>query len=150
MPQFISKIGNEIDFCVLDTVHSMPGEILDFLCVLPYLKDGAVVVLHDITNNLLGRYQSAYATKVLLDSVQGHKYYNFKDGIYNIGAFIIDKTTRENIANVFSSLSVTWTYEPTIQQIMQYRDEYKNNYDDECIELFDIFWELNHKKIYNL
>lgn len=36
----------------------------------------------------------------------------------NIGAFVVDNKTRGNIANVFSSLSVTWTYEPTIRELM--------------------------------
>ena len=147
LPKFIENIGGGIDFCILDTVHALPGEVLDFLCILPYLKDGAVVVLHDITNNLLGKYVNAYATKLLLNSVSGVKYYNYDDNIHNIGAFVVDSTTRETIANVFSSLSVTWAYEPSIQQMMQYRDEYKKYYDEECIKLFDIFWEMNHAKL---
>ena len=31
LPQFIEGIGGDIDFAMLDTAHSMPGEILDFL-----------------------------------------------------------------------------------------------------------------------
>jgi len=34
--QFIDKIGNEIDFCLIDTAHYNPGEIFDFLMILPY------------------------------------------------------------------------------------------------------------------
>ena len=150
LPQFIDEIGPGIDFCILDTAHSMPGEILDFLCALPYLKDGAIVVLHDVANNLLGKYPRAYATKVLLDSVYAEKYYNYDSGINNIAAFMVRKETREYIANVFSALSITWTYEPSIAEIMLYRDSYKNHYDSECIKLFDVFWELNHKKISEL
>lgn len=147
LPEFIETIGPDIDFCILDTVHSMPGEVLDFLCVLPYLANGAVIVLHDVANNLLGRYSGAYATKVLLDAVRATKYYDLNNKIYNIGAFLIDNGTRENIANVFSALSITWAYEPRIQEIMKYRDCYKKYYDEECIKIFDVFWELNHKKL---
>ena len=49
---FIDSIGNEIDFLILDTVHSLPGEILDFLAIFPFLKSDAIVVLHDIMLNL--------------------------------------------------------------------------------------------------
>ena len=45
--KFIEDIGNNIDVCLLDTMHCNPGEILDFLTVLPYLKENAVVILHD-------------------------------------------------------------------------------------------------------
>ena len=37
-----------IDFCLIDTSHLIPGEILDFLMILPYLKDNATVVFHDV------------------------------------------------------------------------------------------------------
>ena len=50
--EFIEKIGLDIDFCLIDTMHVQPGEILDFLMVLPYLKSGAVIVLHDIALHL--------------------------------------------------------------------------------------------------
>lgn len=40
LPQIIDGIGGNIDFVILDTRHTMPGEGLDFLAVLPYLKIG--------------------------------------------------------------------------------------------------------------
>ena len=45
--EFIENIGNEIDFVYIDTVHSTPGEMLNWLEVLPFLKEEAFVVLHD-------------------------------------------------------------------------------------------------------
>lgn len=54
--EFMEEIGGDIDFCFIDTVHSNPGEILDFLMVLPYLKKNATVVFHDI--NLHTRTQT--------------------------------------------------------------------------------------------
>ena len=35
LPTFLDEIGQEIDFLILDTVHYMPGELLDFLAVMP-------------------------------------------------------------------------------------------------------------------
>jgi len=37
LPQVIDEIGGGIDFVVLDTVHKLPGEVLDLLAMLPYL-----------------------------------------------------------------------------------------------------------------
>lgn len=144
LPQFTDKIGDGIDLCVLDTTHAMPGEILDFLAILPYLNNQAIVILHDTANNLLGRSKAAYATKILLDSVYAEKYYDYQNMNLNIGAFKVDDKTREYIANVFSALSITWVYEPAIRELMYYRDTFKKFYDKECIALFDIFWEKNH------
>ena len=36
LPCVIEQIGSNIDFLVLDTVHIMLGEFLDFLCALPF------------------------------------------------------------------------------------------------------------------
>lgn len=54
---FIEKIGKGIDFAFFDTSHFEPGEILDFLMVLPFLKEEAIVGFHDIgqqINNIKG------------------------------------------------------------------------------------------------
>ena len=45
--EFIEKIGNEIDLVYIDTVHFSPGEMINFLEILPFLKEEAFVVLHD-------------------------------------------------------------------------------------------------------
>lgn len=149
LPEFVEKIGGEIDFCVLDTIHSLPGEFLDFLAILPYLSHHATVVLHDVALHLIGKSNIAYATKLLFDSVVAEKYYNIEEGIYNIAAFSVDENTRKYIANVFSALSISWYYEPSIKQLMIYRDEYKKHYDKECLTLFDLFWNLNHERMKN-
>ncbi|MDR2666550.1 MAG: class I SAM-dependent methyltransferase, partial [Holosporales bacterium] len=46
--KFLDEIGDGIDFVFLDTLHVNPGEFLDFLMMLPYLKEGAVIVIHDV------------------------------------------------------------------------------------------------------
>ncbi len=33
---------------IIDTMHMLPGEVLDFLSLLSWLGERAVVVLHDI------------------------------------------------------------------------------------------------------
>lgn len=42
--EFIDEIGDGIDLCLIDTIHERPGEILDYLMVLPYLSPNCVVV----------------------------------------------------------------------------------------------------------
>ena len=143
LPEVIHEIGEEIDFVVLDTVHSLPGELLDFLCILPYLRDGAVVVLHDVTLNLHDVSRKAsYATKTVLDAAAGKKYFNYHDEIFNIGAIEIGQETRENAANLFSALSITWCYLPSESDMSCYRQVYKKYYDEECVCLFDTFYEI--------
>lgn len=152
IPKYIDNIGKNIDFCILDTTHAMPGEVLDFLCVLPYLSDGAIVILHDVASHLLANSNNVYsmvsfATKILLDAVSATKYYNLDTQTYNIAGFMVNQQTRDNIANVFSALSITWYYEPNYNEMMLYRNFFLQYYNEECIKLFDLFWKMNHQKI---
>lgn len=136
LPQIIQEIGSGIDMVILDTVHALPGEILDFLCIFPYLAENAIVVVHDITRNF-SEHRYSFATKVLLDSVSGEKYFNLIKRLPNIGAFRITEETMLNIENVFSALSITWGYFVDAEILMDYRKIYQSFYPEECLKLFD-------------
>ena len=45
--EFIETIGHGIDLVFIDTYHITPGEMLDWLMVLPFLKNEAIVIFHD-------------------------------------------------------------------------------------------------------
>ena len=40
-----NAFGGGIDLLVLDTIHSLPGELLDYIVCLPFLSSNAVVIL---------------------------------------------------------------------------------------------------------
>lgn len=126
------EIGGDIDFLVLDTTYAMPGEFLDFISALPFLKDGAVVVLHDVSLNLLSksRYSSGSScNRMLLSCVSSdEKYFNYEnpgeEGWPNIGAFVVNQRTKNEIENVFQTLSLTWSYMLDIELLTGYRELY--------------------------
>ena len=117
---FIEEIGGDIDFCLIDTVHANPGEILDFLMVLPYLKKDATLVFHD--TNLHARVTSnfqvykQYTNNLLMSSITGSKLipadtpfisdYPF----VNIGAVQLNENTKEHIWEIFNLLTLKWNY----------------------------------------
>ncbi len=136
LPHVVQDLGNDIDMVILDTVHGLPGEVLDFICILPYLAKNAIVILHDITSNL-NRWESSFATKILLDSVSGEKYFNLTDQLPNIAAFRITEETKSNIENVFSALSITWSYFVDSKMLIDYRNSFREFYPKECLRLFD-------------
>jgi len=47
--EVIESFGKKFDFAIIDTAHIHPIETLNFLSVLPFLEDGAIVVLHDLS-----------------------------------------------------------------------------------------------------
>ena len=154
LPQVIDEIGGEIDFVILDTVHFLPGEVLDFLAMLPYLKDSAVVVLHDVALNQHSYrtgWAEACATGTLFSAVTAEKFLNFiPEDLFrypNIAAFRINEQTLENIDNVFLSLILGWKYLPSEGQLILYRRLYQKFYPAELCEIFQAAVDMN---AYNL
>lgn len=147
LPEYLDEIGDNIDFLILDTVHTLPGELIDFLACLPKLRGGAIVVLHDILLNHECFKVNAIATRVLFSSVAGKKIIcKGKDNQYNyigLGAFEVTEETRNYIENVFSSLMLTWNYIPDDVQIRLYREHFLKYYSTDLVDEFDISVEMN-------
>lgn len=128
--------GRKFDFAVIDTAHYHPIESLNFLCVLPYLTEEAVVVLHDVSlfstylHPRARRYEPfsnfpkiCFAPYLLYSTVVGDKlsvptgYYNGRDSWWNsaypnICAIQLNSDTRKYITNVFLNLQFPWAFVP--------------------------------------
>lgn len=144
----LEEIGPDIDFLILDTTHLVPGDILEFLCALPYLTKDAYVVVHDInlSTNCLQKDRvndSFYliADKVLFSSVTANKFFNKQTlpSLNNIGAFQINEDTYKNISDVFYTLSFIWTYDIKKDIREKYRNFLLKRYDSDCMEIYDLF-----------
>lgn len=152
-PESIELIGDKIDLIVFDTIHKLPGEILDFLVFFPYLSTGCFVVLHDTSLNHQGKVapNRDYATKLLFDVVSADKYINFDESndflIPNIAAFKITNQTSINILNIISSLSLTWEYFPEDRELRLYNDLIRKNYDTLAIEVWDAVLRLQENSM---
>ncbi len=151
---FRAEIGDNIDCLILDTVHIAPAEVIEFITLLPQLKDGCVVVLHDIIFSHICKYKDKfrYATPLLLSAVTGHKYFNYdssrKAAMPNIAAFVVDSETKKNIVDVFLSLIVTWNFMPYGNQLREYRKVISEYYSDECLKIYDAAVSMNKDTYY--
>lgn len=141
----------DADFVLLDTTHNMPGELLDFITLLPYLKDSAVVVFHDLAmsnSHDVEEWKYCYATTVLFSAIKGEKYINsLLDGysFANIGAVVISEETRKNIGDVFLALMINWNknFIPSSDELAMYRASIEMNYSSFFLELFDTAVKFN-------
>jgi predicted O-methyltransferase YrrM len=142
-PESIDHIGDSIDFIVIDTVHALPGEILDFLAYYPNLSENAVVVLHDITLNHRGdiRPNRGYATKLLFDVIDARKFMNFDESeeflVPNIAAFQLNENTKNSIVNIISSLTITWEYFPKERELEIYNNIITTKYGEPVRQIWD-------------
>ena len=143
IPLFLEQIGKGVDFLILDTTHSLPGELLDFIVCLPYLKNGCVVVMHDTIENHLTCLNAEIATKMLFDTVTAEdKYLMWEEGcnvanLPNIAAFKVNEETKKDIRDLFSALTTTWGYLINESEKLKYRESILQNYGEKYLQLFD-------------
>ncbi|MDC7292854.1 class I SAM-dependent methyltransferase [Butyrivibrio sp. DSM 10294] len=152
LPSYLDEIGNNIDFVLLDTVHILPGEVLDFLAVLPYLHVGTIVVLHDVTlNSISYGKKNDVATGVLFNSVVAEKYYeiNSHDAMPNIAAFKVTEDTMKYIMNVFGALCQTWSYLPSKKELDAY-NAVINKYYGKLYDYYAKICDTNAKNLNNI
>lgn len=137
LPVWLHNIPKgSIDFLVLDTMHTMPGETLDFIAAFPYLAENAVVVLHDVKYNYVSGYANGIATTVLFQSVVADKFLNNQTEYPNIGAFQLNADTSKYMCNVFLELITTWAYLPEEKHLREYEEVFAANYPAEYLRIY--------------
>ena len=150
LPQVIQQIGDGIDFAIIDTAHVLPGELLDFLVLFPFLAPNAVVCLHDIRQNHKNPPSAEnIATNVLFNCVAAEKYIDAdetrKPDYPNIGAFQINEDTPVYINNAFGALTQSWSFVPS-EEVMAYYDAIiKRYYAEESLWLYERAVSMNRQ-----
>jgi len=142
----IESLDEKFDFAVIDTAHTHPVESLNFLCVLPYLSDNAVVVFHDIS---LFYYQDckrfALASRILISTLCGKKMFpatketefiSSSEPVNNISAVIVTPELIRNISNLFIALSLPWEMYPA-KDMFSIRSLLEKHYNEEQLSMFD-------------
>lgn len=148
--EYLDEIGPDIDFCIIDTMHTLPGELLDFLCILPYLKHNATVVLHDTAlHSLAPEFAFCYATQTLLSTVIADKILpddpkNIEE-VANIGAFKVTQDTYKYVENIFSALKLPWNYIPDDISLVNFNKFFSRHYDESLCDIFRQATNINAK-----
>lgn len=137
--KYLDEIGGDIDMCFIDTVHRVPGEILNFLEILPYMKKNGVIVLHDTALHIFRDKQEENCNCILLSTIKGVKIVprcHETPYIPNIGAAILDDNAKERIFDIFNLLSLPWKYTLNDEDIDILYNHFKKHYKREYCELF--------------
>ncbi|MBQ3735773.1 MAG: class I SAM-dependent methyltransferase [Candidatus Methanomethylophilaceae archaeon] len=142
----IEEIGGGIDFVLIDTVHTMPGEFLSYLAIIPYLKQGAIVVLHDVFDNyheimkdkMLTMWTAdSFCTGLLMSAVPSPKKYMPDDQpVPNIGAFEQTGKDLDYVIDVLRALYVRWKYIPDFM-LHRYLVMIRKKYGQKAADLFE-------------
>ena len=136
---FIDEIGGDIDFALVDTSHTHPIETLNVLTILPFMKPGSWIVLHDI-GIFLKPFYNSFATKYIFDAWQGERIESeFKSesiDAANIGAIKVEKL-EENTRQLLSVLFNRWDKQVPDKDIAQTRSIIAAHYTKEDLKTFD-------------
>ena len=150
--KFLIELNMKFDFVFLDTAHFAPGEILNFIELLPFLNDNATLVLHDIlwhfsiNKNIYPSnvylYPVIYGDKVLLKNNDG--------SIENIGAVFLYNNQEKHYLDYFFLLLSFWEYIPNDNELNDLRIFIKNFYKKNIyLKIFDNAVEKNKISIKN-
>ena len=71
--KFLVQLNMKFDFVFLDTVHYTPGEIINFIELLPFLNENAIFVMHDLTTHFVTNKKLYPSNIVLYPSIYGDK-----------------------------------------------------------------------------
>ena len=150
--KFMEEIGGEIDLCLLDTMHINPGEFLDFLIVLPYLKKNAILILHDIALHYNGNERHSITNCILFSCLRGKKL-SFNEGLWNsfanIGAVILDENVKDNILDYLYLLTLPWQYLPSYNDILECQKLFSKHYKQDLVDKFINIMLVNKKFFIN-
>ena len=151
--EFIETIGDGIDLVFIDTMHIAPGEMLDWLMVLPFLKNEAIVVFHDAFflyyNKEVTKYKVHTSNNQLLCYIRGDLILpQYGDSIFfrNIGALKLTPEQNKYYYQYFLALGNQWEYMPSENDIKIMRDFFMKYYGKNYVEIYDDAVEKN--KIY--
>ena len=138
--EYIEKIGHNIELAFIDTAHFEPGEIMDFLIILPFLEENAVVIFHDIANQItISRNRNEWAPYIIFNAIRGIKYLPSGNNILkqDIGAVQLEKNQYLYHHDYFRLLGGQWQYFPKEAHINQIRIFFKKYYDNKCLIMFE-------------
>ncbi len=136
---FIEEIGGDIDLLMLDTVHTHPWETLNFLCILPFMRqDSSWTVLHDIS--LFAKHLDTLACRYLFGHVVSEEKISpasdHENMPANIGAFRISDITMKFADDLFGSLLLPWGAKVLEQDFESMKKIIGKYYSPEQYELF--------------
>ena len=148
---FIEEIGDNIDMVFIDSAHFEPGEILDFLVILPFVKEGAIIGFHDIGNQITSGWKKnnrkEWAPYLIFNIIKGQKFLPSGKNILtqDIGVIKLERNQKKYIHDYFRALGGQWQYFPKEKHIKIIKSLFNKYYDDECLTIFNETVEFNRK-----
>lgn len=143
--EVIEEIGFGIDLVILDTDHELPGEILDFLMIYPFLNENTFILIHDVLLYWLKpeTEKQSIAPRLLFNTLVGRRKYPSTVSQSNLGGIFIDKNL-QNIPLIIQSLKISWKNFKVLNRITELNSFFQKYFKDQTEEFQNLF--LNQVK----
>jgi len=157
--KYMEEIGKDIDMVLIDSAHFEPGEILDFIIVLPFLSEEAIIVMHDIAaqitvpkkvQNWYGK-RNEWAPYIIFNSIRGKTFLPSGKNIltHDIGAKKLDINQKQYFHDYFRVLGGQWQFFPKEEYINELTEYFKKYYDNDCLIIFNETVNFNRQFVRN-
>lgn len=152
LPYFLNSLlqNYKFDLVILDTSHTLPGEVLDFISIINFLNKDAIVILDDVIASHVKHSKPQRISNItLFSSITAEKIIpidtiNYpKHPITNIGVCKITDDTYKYISNVFYSLLIPWDYYPELSEINDYQNLFTKYFNKDLLDIFNVALQLN-------
>ncbi len=123
--------------------------------VLPFLKEEAIVIFHDIGNQITksgGKHSRRnFAPYKIFNIIRGTKFYPSGNYILtkDIGAIKLDTDQYKYIHDYFRALGGQWDYFPEEVHLKLIRKFIKTYYDNDCLLMFEETVKFNRVFVKN-
>jgi len=155
--KYLIQLNLKFDFLFLDTAHVSPGEFFNLIEALPFLKENAIIVLHDTIWHLdqaIKKKNNLSEAKImptqiyLMSALIGEKFliqkntFNFE----NVGVVCLEEHQEKYYLNYFLLLMNIWQYMPKNEHINELRNFISQYYKSKLLlNIFDVSVHYNRK-----
>ena len=148
--KFLVQLNETFDFLFLDTAHMAPGELLNFIEVLSFLREKAIMILYDLLWHFDMGLKFYPSNVYLFPNIRGDKILLRSDKINlsGIGGIFLYPNQEKYYLNYFLLLLCFWEYLPTDRQINDMKIFIKKYYNNDLyLQIFDIAVNKNIKSV---
>lgn len=125
-----------IDICFIDAMHHNPGEHLNILEILPFMKKNGIIIYHDTAYHML---HGSTTNCVSINTLNGKRILlksEKTNGLPNIGAIIIDENIENMLFALFSNLSLPWEYKITDDDFVEMFKYFSKYYSQNLVQIY--------------
>ena len=125
-----------VDICLIDTAHYNPGEHLNILEILPFMKKNGIVIYHDTAYHSL--INATGTTNIVsINTLNGKRILLRQTmDLPNIGAIILDENIGDMLFPLFSNLSLPWSYKISEDDFVEMFKHFSKYYSKHLVQIY--------------